>query len=40
MLANLKQKRGYKYEFGSSAARFQEKRVDEAEQFLGPGYYE
>ena len=40
LLANLKAKRGYKYEFGSSAPRFQEKKVEEAETFLGPGYYE
>lgn len=40
LLANLKAKRGLGAGFSSNAERFPAKRVDEAETFLGPGYYE
>ena len=40
LLANLKAKRGINPAFTSNAPRFQDKRVEEAETFLGPGYYE
>ncbi len=40
LLANLKAKRGINAPFSSNARRFEEKRIDEAETFLGPGYYE
>ena len=40
LLANLKAKRGINPAFSSNAPRFQERRVDEPEAFLGPGYYE
>lgn len=40
LLANLKAKRGINPAFTSNAPRFQEKKVDEADTFLGPGYYE
>ena len=39
LLANLKAKRGVGAAFSSNADRFVEKR-DEAETYLGPGYYE
>ena len=40
LLANLKAKRGLNPAFSSNAQRFPNKKVDEAETFLGPGYYE
>ena len=40
LLANLKAKRGINPAFSSMAPRFHDKKVDEAEAFLGPGYYE
>lgn len=40
LLANLKAKRGINPAFTSNAERFPIKKVDEAETFLGPGYYE
>jgi hypothetical protein len=40
LLANLKAKRGLNPGFSSNAPRFSDKRVEEAETFLGPGYYE
>jgi hypothetical protein len=40
LLANLKAKRGINAGFSSNASRFPKKRVEEAEVFLGPGYYE
>ncbi len=40
LLANLKAKRGLGAGFSSNAERFPNKKVDEAETFLGPGYYE
>jgi hypothetical protein len=40
LLANLKAKRGINPAFSSNAQRFPSKKVDEAETFLGPGYYE
>jgi len=40
LLANLKAKRGINPGFSSNAQRFPLKRVEEAETFLGPGYYE
>lgn len=40
LLANLKAKRGINPAFSSNAQRFPDKKVDEAETFLGPGYYE
>lgn len=40
LLANLKAKRGINPAFSSNAERFPAKKVDEAETFLGPGYYE
>ena len=41
-MANLKAKRGINVGFSSNAnaPRFMGKRVDEAETFLGPGYYD
>jgi hypothetical protein len=40
LLASLKMKRDEKIGFSSNALRFQNNKVDEAETFLGPGYYE
>lgn len=40
LLANLKAKRGINPAFSSNAERFPLKKIDEAETFLGPGYYE
>jgi hypothetical protein len=40
LLANLKAKRGLNPAFSSNAQRFPDKKIDEAETFLGPGYYE
>ncbi len=40
LLANLKAKRGINPAFTSNAPRFADKRVDEAETFIGPGYYD
>lgn len=40
LLANLKAKRGVNPGFSSNAQRFPQKKLDEAETFLGPGYYE
>lgn len=40
LLANLKAKRGINAGFSSNAQRFPDKKMDEAETFLGPGYYE
>jgi len=40
LLANLKAKRGVNPAFNSNAMRFPNKKIDEAETFLGPGYYE
>lgn len=47
LLANLKAKRqaqaaaqGTHFGFNSNAERFPERRVPEAETYLGPGYYE
>ncbi len=41
LLANLKAKRDInKLGFSSNAPRFEAKKVEENERFLGPGYYE
>lgn len=40
LLANLKAKRGINPGFTSNAPRFADKKMDEAEAFLGPGYYD
>ena len=40
LLANLKAKRGINAPFSSNARRFEEKKIEETEAFLGPGYYE
>ena len=40
LLANLKAKRGINAPFSSNAMRFEAKKVEESETFLGPGYYE
>ena len=42
LLANLKAKRDtdHKLGFTSNAPRFNEKKVDEADAFIGPGYYD
>jgi hypothetical protein len=40
LLANLKAKRGVNPAFSSNAQRFPPKKIEEAETFLGPGYYE
>eukprot|EP00350_Pseudokeronopsis_sp_OXSARD2_P011540 CAMPEP_0170542158 /NCGR_PEP_ID=MMETSP0211-20121228/1673_1 /TAXON_ID=311385 /ORGANISM="Pseudokeronopsis sp., Strain OXSARD2" /LENGTH=47 /DNA_ID= /DNA_START= /DNA_END= /DNA_ORIENTATION= len=40
LLANLKAKRDTKLGFTSNAPRFSDKKVDEADAFIGPGYYD
>jgi hypothetical protein len=40
LLTDLKMKRKINPGFSSNAPRFSEKRQEEAEAFLGPGYYE
>lgn len=40
LLTDLKLKRKINPGFSSNAPRFQAKKVDEAEAFLGPGFYE
>lgn len=40
MLANLKAKRGLNVGFSCNAPRFQDKKLEEADTFLGPGYYD
>jgi hypothetical protein len=40
LIANIKAKRGVKSGFSSNVPRFQGKKIDEADQFVGPGYYD
>ncbi len=40
LLANLKAKRGIIAPFSCNARRFEDKKVEESDTFLGPGYYE
>lgn len=40
LLSDLRMKRKINPGFSSNAPRFAEKKIDEAEAFVGPGYYE